>query len=482
MDKPKKMNYSISPIRKILLTEAVSDGSTQKKAAALKGTWIRINEDVFAFVEEAQTTFVFNNENEAGCACEVFNSDPSMNILCEHIIAFEDLKSPPQLSIKSPDCNWLSGYLMSACDWVSRDGYLYPPESKEPEVVAELPAVDPVNEDKPLDIGVGDESHIDEKTYSRKCTHCGEIISGTDLAQVKLDIAEHIRGCPSNPANKKKSPRLVTQVASEQPQEPVVKESSTTKKPTGSETVEKPSKMYDHPDGAKFDTAEELLDYVDALKAEQEMDDTKALMATNTVTDTDQSWTDAQIEVMRKTVAAKATPEEFVYFLNVAKYSGLNPFLKEIYFIKTDKGQTSIITGRDGYLTIAKRDIRFMGVQSMEVCETDVFEMSMSMNDDGAIHQNMTHQITNFKDRGEIIGAWARSQMQGEEPVIIYASMTEYDKSKNPLGGKVWKQYTSSMIRKVAESMVLKRIAGISGLVTEAEIDGTDLVTLDGGE
>ena len=97
-----------------------------------------------------------------------------------------------------------------------------------------------------------------------------------------------------------------------------------------------------------------------------------------------------------------------------------------------------------------------MGLQSMDVCETDVFGMSMIANDDGTFKQEMTHQIANFKDRGEIIGAWARGQMNGQEPVITFASMSEYDKSKNPLGGKIWKQYTSSMIRKVAESMGLK--------------------------
>jgi len=37
----------------------------------------------------------------------------------------------------------------------------------------------------------------------------------------------------------------------------------------------------------------------------------------------------------------------------------------------------------------------------------------------------------------------------------------------------------TSMIRKVAESMVLKRIAGISGLVTEAEMQDSGEMVLD---
>ena len=114
----------------------------------------------------------------------------------------------------------------------------------------------------------------------------------------------------------------------------------------------------------------------------------------------------------------------------------------------------------------------------MEVCEKDIFEMRYT---DGIMGVSK-HEITDFMNRGKIIGAWACSKMDGQDAVTVFASMDEYDKSGNAVGGKIWKQYTSSMIRKVAESMVLKRIAGISGLVTDAEIGGTELVTLDRGE
>ena len=230
-------------------------------------------------------------------------------------------------------------------------------------------------------------------------------------------------------------------------------------------------KMYEHPDGTVFETAEALLDYVDTLKAEQDKKETKALMATTPTTAIiEQKWTDEQIETMRKTVAEKATPAEFAYFMNVAAATGLNPFLREIYFMKTDKGQTAIITGRDGYLTIAKRDPRFRGIQSMEVCESDNFEMGFV---DGRMDVTK-HEITDFQKRGAIIGAWARGKMDGQDPVTTFVTIAEYDK-----GGNIWQQYKSAMIRKVAESMVLKRIAGISGLVTEAEISESKTMVLD---
>lgn len=479
-NKPKKMNYAIGPIRKILLTEAISDELTKKKAEALGGKWIKVNEHLFALTEEAQTTFVHWTKEECGCTCNRFkNSD---NLLCEHIIKFRDLESVVQLTIESPDCRWLRRYL-SELGWYTENRWLYPgPDSKEPDVVAELPPIEesekpdeeelePVNEDKPLDIGVGDEP--EPKMVKRKCDHCGFVSKGYDRDEVLQRIAEHRKTCPKNPANKKTRPAPVVAHGTRPKEQPTVEENA---------TDEKPSKKYTCKIcGTEYNSADDVLNCIERCKEAQELSTTKALMAQDTISK-GETWTDAQLEVMRKTVAANATPEEFAYFLNVAKYSGLNPFLKEIYFVKNEKGQTTIITGRDGYLTITKRDPRFEGIQSMEVCETDIFEMSMIANEDGTIRQGMTHQISNFKDRGVIIGAWARGKMQGEEPVIIFASMSEYDKSKNPMGGKIWKQYPSSMIRKVAESMALKRIAGISGLVTEAEIGGSELVTIEGGE
>ncbi len=470
----KVMKYAIEPMRKILGNEAISDGGTEKKAEALEGTWIRLNENMFILEEADNATLLYTDDNLVGCACDKFRD--SGNLLCEHILAFEDLPNSPQLSIESKEYRWLQEYLLSL-GWYVENRYLYPPLDTElPEDKAswapdgkESEKLDPMNEDRPLDTGVDVEPK--PKTYSRKCVYCGDSISGTDLAQVKHDIAEHIKDCPKKPANEKKSSRLVTQDAEEPPQEEVVKDPFTTDAKNA--TVEKPPKKFAcEICGTEYDTSDDVLNCIERCKEKQEMSAVKALV---TQDHSQEDWTDTQLEVMRKTVAANATPAEFAYFLNVAKYSGLNPFLKEIYFVKNDKGQTTIITGRDGYLTIAKRDLRFQGIHSMEVCENDEFEMSFV---DGVMKVSK-HVITNFMDRGDIIGAWACGRMDGQDMATIFASMKEYDKSGNSKGGQVWKQYTSSMMRKVAESMVLKRIAGISGLVTEAEMGG-NLIELEG--
>jgi hypothetical protein len=204
----KATEYRIEPLVKILRSEAISDGGTEKKASELKGMWVRLNETMFAFVEDNKVTVVYNDETEFGCACKAF-SDPTMNILCEHILAFEGLKNPTQLSIESREYRWLQRYLLEL-GWHAENGYLYP-SLAAPEVVAELPPIgestklDPVNEDHDLDPGVGEDAQEGiPQGYSRKCTHCGYIEFGEDLEQVKQLIDDHRRDCPKNPANKKK--------------------------------------------------------------------------------------------------------------------------------------------------------------------------------------------------------------------------------------------------------------------------------------
>ena len=50
-----------------------------------------------------------------------------------------------------------------------------------------------------------------------------------------------------------------------------------------------------------------------------------------------------QLDVIKNTICKDASPEEFAMFVEVAKGTGLNPFLNEIWFIKIE-----IKKGMDG--------------------------------------------------------------------------------------------------------------------------------------
>lgn len=73
-----------------------------------------------------------------------------------------------------------------------------------------------------------------------------------------------------------------------------------------------------------------------------------------------QQWSAAQIDLIKRTVAADCNPSEFDLFVTVARNTGLDPFRKQISAIvfnkdKPDKRRMAIITTIDGLRTIAAR-------------------------------------------------------------------------------------------------------------------------------
>ena len=161
------------------------------------------------------------------------------------------------------------------------------------------------------------------------------------------------------------------------------------------------------------------------------------------------------LDVLRGTVAKGATDEELYMFLQVASMYKLNPFMKEIWFVKMGKDQ-QIMTSRDGYMNIAKQNPKFVKCQSSAVYENDEFRMEYENGDLKKLIHNHGHT-----DRGKLIGAWAMVKMLGNDHIAVYCDFKEYDKRTN-----IWRKYPTAMIRKVAENDVLKRFAGISGIVS----------------
>jgi phage recombination protein Bet len=192
------------------------------------------------------------------------------------------------------------------------------------------------------------------------------------------------------------------------------------------------------------------------------------------------AFTQEQIDVIKTQIAKGATDDELKMFTTIAQKYGLDPFLKEIWFIKQAKKQkqsngtwdykrtkdgaidyagadTLIYTSRDGYLKIAQRDENFAGIISFAVREGDTFEID-------AENYKVTHKFG--LKRGKIIGAWAKVDHKQRKPVIVFVDFAEYNSEKST----TWKQYPTAMIIKVAEVFALKRQFGISGLVTSEEM------------
>ena len=170
-------------------------------------------------------------------------------------------------------------------------------------------------------------------------------------------------------------------------------------------------------------------------------------------------WTQEQIDTIKKTVAAGASEAELQMFLHLATKYQLDPFAKEIFLIQLPSkngSRNSIMTSRDGYLSIAERNPHYQGMDSDAVYENDNF-----VKDNNGIHHTYSP-----KNRGRLIGGFAAVYRDDRKTAsYFFAPIGDYFKEN-----QVWRQYPHAMIVKVAESMALKRAFSISGLVTQEEI------------
>lgn len=193
---------------------------------------------------------------------------------------------------------------------------------------------------------------------------------------------------------------------------------------------------------------------------EKKEDKTQLLDITDSHGEVINQYNKEMLQTITNTVAKNATKSELIYFLTLASNYNLDPFAKEIWFVKVKTGDTMIMTSRDGYLKIASEKPNFLKVQSYAVYENDDFHTTIKNGE--VVEVNHSFGL----DRGKIIGAYAfLKTVDGKQDMYAYKELKQYNKKNS-----VWNHYTEAMIRKVAEVDVLKRFAKIRGLVTSEEM------------
>lgn len=174
------------------------------------------------------------------------------------------------------------------------------------------------------------------------------------------------------------------------------------------------------------------------------------------------------VKTLRNTVAQGASDAEFKMFTEVCKASGLNPFKREIWFIRTKEyvnnyGKTvpakvQIMTGLNGFYEIANRNPQFDGIEA------------------GLINER-GEWVKSCPDK--FIGAWARVYRKDRKiPFEAEVSVKEFGGE-----GGVWKTKGAYMIRKVAESHALRKSfpQQMNGIYSEEELPSipSDMNTTD---
>lgn len=177
------------------------------------------------------------------------------------------------------------------------------------------------------------------------------------------------------------------------------------------------------------------------------------------------------MDTIKGTVAKNATDEELYMFLKLASSYGLDPFAREIWFIKYGNKEPQIFTSRDGMVKIAKQDPDFKQINSFAVYEADDFEIEQQITANGLEITSFRHKF-NANDRGDVIGAYCVIEYYTKKPLLTYCDYNEYKSSSTT----AWKKNASAMIRKVAEKEACRLSANISGLHIPEEMgDGYDV-------
>jgi phage recombination protein Bet len=158
----------------------------------------------------------------------------------------------------------------------------------------------------------------------------------------------------------------------------------------------------------------------------------------------------AEQKVIEQTVARSLTPEQKNIFFYTCQALGLNPLLNEIACVtyrnaNTGQVSMSIQVMRDGFLTIAHRSGKFSGMES-----------GVNISEDGKT----------------VVNGWAKVYHKDfTVPVYQEADFTEYNTPTK--GGKptLWATKPKTMIKKVAESMALRKAFNINGVYAPEEME-----------
>ena len=155
-----------------------------------------------------------------------------------------------------------------------------------------------------------------------------------------------------------------------------------------------------------------------------------------------------------------ASDAEMQYCIGVAKAFNLNPILKQIYFVprrsKVDEQwieKIEPLAGRDSFLTLAHRSGKFDGIESkVEIKETPVLK-------DGK-----------WSRENDLVATAIVYKKGSDRPFIVSVNYREYvQKTAKGDITQFWRDKPETMLKKVAESQVLRKAFDITGLYAEEE-------------
>lgn len=194
------------------------------------------------------------------------------------------------------------------------------------------------------------------------------------------------------------------------------------------------------------------------------------------------AYVEKQIALIRRTVAKDCNNDEFDLFVHTARHLGLDPLRKQVYaFVyskdKPDKRKMTIVTGIDGFRTIAERTGNYRPDEDEPTYEIDKDQVSPT-NPLGLVKATVRvykfshgdwHKVTAsayWDEYAPIKEEWAYNNESGRrEPTGKQA----LDTSGN------WGKMPRLMLAKVAEALALRKAwpDAFSSVYAQEEVDRT---------
>lgn len=174
------------------------------------------------------------------------------------------------------------------------------------------------------------------------------------------------------------------------------------------------------------------------------------------------SYTAADLDLIRRTVAKDCHPAEFDLFMAMARRKGLDPLIKEIYAMITnaknpEKRSLVLMVAIDGQRTLAYRATKDRGVECRPDENEAVYELDEALisktNPKGLIKATVTWYVSDKR------GDWHpfKGSARWDEYVPLYWNKTTGEHEIQY--GKMWDRMPYLMLAKVAEAQALRRIA-----------------------
>lgn len=138
------------------------------------------------------------------------------------------------------------------------------------------------------------------------------------------------------------------------------------------------------------------------------------------------------------------TMQEVAMFINLCKYNGLNPWIREAYCIKYGSEPATMVVGKEAFMKRAETDPAYDGFEAGIIV----------VNDNGIEYRSGTM----YTKEESVVGGWAEVwRKDRSHSTRAEVSMEEYAgrKKDGSLNGQ-WSKKPATMIRKVALVQALR--------------------------